>query len=215
MNTYRLLFLFFSLILTGCASYRIPTAHFAQHSNRELSPVEQENKEIALDHWLYCMVPRHRCQIQWFDVGHWCTWALFGNDDDGIFGEEAGYRSCRYTNGVKALAWGVRNPLHNFTFYVIGSAYCHNSSLTLLELSPQCFSLLYYTPEEGHTFASRDTSLYLALHGWKPFISLRLAYADERSADFYLGWRERGNFGAKCHPLAKRKPLKNCTTHTF
>jgi hypothetical protein len=85
-------------------------------------------------HRLYQLIPPHRDVIVWYDVGHWCTWTLFGNDDDGIFGEGpcAHYRQDQPNDYAKALAWGCRNPLHNFCFYVIGSAYRKNSGFTVL-----------------------------------------------------------------------------------
>lgn len=46
-------------------------------------------QQTALSHWLYRFIPRHRSQIYWYDFGHWISWALFGNDDHGIFSEGA------------------------------------------------------------------------------------------------------------------------------
>jgi len=169
-----------------------------------------ENKEQSVHHWLYGIIPRHRCQLYWYDVGHWTTWMLFGNDDDGIFGEEATakFRMNWPVGPCKALAWSVRNPLHNFCFYVIGTAYCRNSEFTILKLTPCHVCFCRYKEQGYNVFGAKDTSFYLGLHGWKPFVSLRLCYNQRCKSDFYVGWRCRGNFGIKCILLGKRKCQK-------
>ncbi|MEQ2006047.1 MAG: hypothetical protein ABMA26_04545, partial [Limisphaerales bacterium] len=76
--------------------------------------------------------------------------------------------------------WQLRNPLHNFTFYVIGIA---DKPFTRTGK----FSNAVFAPDGGWNWA-------VARYGWLrlPFVS----YSSERWR-FYLGWRERGNFGAK------------------
>lgn len=173
------------IFLSGCCSYKIPTEQF-----------EGQN------HWLYAYIPRHRSQIKWYDAGHWGSWMLFGNDDDGIFGPQE-YKPDEKESCLKALKWGLRNPLHNFCFYVVGTAYCQNDELTLINLTPNNLSLFEYS-KEGKNFGADQTSLFIALHGWKPFISLRIWYTSNYRGEFYAGWRERGNFGICCVPLTSR-----------
>lgn len=177
--------------LSGCCSYRVPTAVFKEES------VETSIQHQALDHWLYEVIPRHRCQIQWYDVGHWCSWMLFGNDDDGIFGEEitAHYHPEWPISFKKACGWTFRNPFHNFCWYVIGSAYRENSEFTFLKMSKYHFSCLQYHSKATVNFPSKNSCLFLALHGGKPFLSCRWAYSKTGKLEFYLGWRCRGNFG--------------------
>ncbi len=170
-----------------------------------------EKKDEALSHPLYDIIPRHRSQIRWFDAGHWLMWALFGNDDDGIFGERSNYRSQEMLTYKKAIRWNLRNPLHNFCFYVIGQAQFRNSEVTLLKISDYTISLLDYKKVGTIDFASSGSSFFLGLHGWKPFISLRLVYKTKQS-DFYIGWRSRGNFGIKTNALTRRKPTKTQDT---
>ncbi len=179
-------FLFFS----GCASYKINTSDL---------PVPSEC------HWLYDYIPRHRSQLVWYDLGHWFLWGLFGNDDDGIFGEgpQAHYCIADPPSLKKALKWQGRNPLHNFCFYVIGSANRENSELTLLEITPCHLLLFKYEPIAHTVFPSKNSCFYLGLHGCKPFISFRFRWCQTRSSDFYIGWRERGNFGIKTRVWAK------------
>jgi len=190
-----LTFLLLAAFFSSCAKYRIPTEHFA-HCRQE--------KQV-LQHPLYKIVPRHRCQLVWYDLGHWATWALLGNDDDGIFGEGAN----DHFNSIKpsassACAWWLRNPLHNFTFYLIGSAHRKNSEIDLLRLTPyHCSFGCRRYPGKTLFACKRHSGLYIALHGGKPFISLRLFHCKHRKSDFYFGWRERGNFGIKIHPFSK------------
>lgn len=191
--------------LTGCFPYKI-SCQQAANLTEAASPLKNE----ALHHSLYCLIPRHRCQLHWYDVGHLCSWVLVGNDDDGIFGEEptAEYRPKEKASLKKALLWTCRNPLHNFCFYVIGSANRQNSALTLLKINERGFCALHYEPIAKHVFASKNYGFLFALHGGKPFLSLRLSYSKNFCGEFYLGWRERGNFGIKLHPFKRKKAAR-------
>ncbi len=173
----------------------------------ECEPICHVCREQARDHWLYDIIPRHRTQIYWYDVGHWITWALFGNDDDGIFGEEpTSHFYCNESPSLwKATAWGCRNSLHNFCFYVIGSAYEENDEFTVLRLTPTYGEAFVHRPSADTVFAGDGSSLYLALHGCKPFLSARIVWSKYRETRFYVGWRCRGNFGIRFNPLAHRK----------
>lgn len=208
-----LLFAVCTATLQGCIPYKCTTSDYiAWRWEQEDTCCEEavaasyrEQEGEFTCHWLYRVIPRHRCMIRWYDLPHWLTWALLGNDDDGIFGEAptADY-CCDACPGQRALLWGLRNPLHNFSFYVAGSAGCCNSQITLLSLSPCGLRMLQYQRRADTVFVGERSSLYLALHGWKPFISMRMLYLPCRRADFYLGWRERGNFGAKVQPFKSR-----------
>jgi len=186
--------LFFLFFFSSCISYKHPPENV-----------------IYEDHWLYQVIPRHRAQIQWYDLPHWTTWMLFGNDDDGIFGEKARYKPEIPPSFKKTLYWNCRNPLHNFCNYVIGSAHRTNSELTLLKIYPTKLEAFKYKPIGDTVFASKDTSFFLALHGGKPFVSLRIAYGQGCTSDFYFGWRCRGDFGIKCILYHKPKvSLSQC-----
>ena len=192
----RRLYLFVFLFCVGCMPYKVPTSHYSKDI------VCKKNQAKA--HWLYSFVPRHRHQLYWCDLGHWTTWALFGNDDDGIFGEGCAYQPRTSPSFCKALSWGIRNPLHNFCFYVIGSAHTVNSRVTLVRLGDASFEAFRYYPHPCPLYGGEGTSFLFALHGWKPFISFKLAFSESSEGQFYLGWRERGNFGLKFHPFVKR-----------
>lgn len=85
----------------------------------------------------------------------------------------------------RAALWQARNPLHNFTFYVIGVA---------------DKDFLRYGSEPEAVF-SKDGGWNWAMiqRGWLhlPFVSYQ-----GRRLQFYALWRERGNFGLK---LNRRK----------
>jgi len=191
---FYILFVGFSFFFQGCAHYRYP-------SRALIDETASENKTAALKHPLYHIVPRHRSQICWIDLPHWTTWALFGNDDDGIFGEEpsADYLPDERICATKALRWFLRNPLHNFTFYVIGGADRCNGEFDILRIDDTGISSGHYRCPARYTFPSKKSScFYVALHGGKPFVALRWIHCPHHQSDFYLGWRCRGNFGAKC-----------------
>lgn len=167
-----------------------------------------QRRREALSHWIYTVVPRHNSQIYWFDLPHWFTWALLGNDDDGLFGEEptADYKPEQAISGWKAARWAVRNPFHNLFFYVIGQAYRDPAGFVILSLSEEGVDFLDYRPKGGEVFAgSGGSSFYFGLHGFLPFLSFRVNHV--RQTNFYLGWRERGNFGLKAQ-LAKKYKRK-------
>jgi hypothetical protein len=88
---------------------------------------------------------------------------------------------------ARSLLWQLRNPLHNFTFYVIGVA---------------DEDFLRYGSEPGDVF-SKDGGWNWAIiqRGWLrlPFVS----YQGKR-VQFYALWRERGNFGLKLNRAPRR-----------
>lgn len=192
--------------LTGCIPYRYDTCCL-KGCSEECCALTETNCEEARRHWLYRVVPRHRNQVCWYDAGHWISWALLGNDDDGIFGEEptADFRPETPPSFCKAAAWAWRNPAHNLCFYVLGSAHCTNDEFTLLRLTPCYKEAFVYRPEATTVFAGDGPSFYVALHGWKPFISARVVWSSKYEGRFYIGWRCRGNFGIRFNPVAHRK----------
>jgi hypothetical protein len=193
--------------LPGCLPYRHSTPWLvAQLDPGTEDPQLLARRQCAAEHWLYRIVPRHHCQLYPFDLGHWLSWALFGNEDDGIFGEEASacYRCDEPVRTGLALSWFGRNPLHNLFFYVLGTAGrpCH-SEFILLQLAAGQSCMFRYHPCATTVFAGSGSSLFLALHGGLPFFSLCIDYG--RQFQFYIGWRERGNFGIKLIPAKRRE----------
>lgn len=203
---FQLLFLaFFSIFLfIGCAPYKIPTESLVFPQENRADDTSISLQKQASSHPLYKIIPRHRCQVRWYDVGHWTTWMLFGNDDDGIFGEgiHANYKPAEPISGAKALKWTTRNPFHNFCFYVIGSAHTTSSEFALIKLEKNKSQMLSYKKKaEGN--GNKGSFFFLGFHGYKPYIFLRLLYSQKYKGQWYLGWRERGNFGIMFSPFAK------------
>ena len=81
---------------------------------------------------------------------------------------------------MRRLLWQLRNPLHNFTFYVIG---IHDQEFVRLGRAPKSV----FHPDGGWNWAVIQRGR-LRL----PFVSY-----SGRHVRFYALWREKGNFGLK------------------
>jgi len=111
--------------------------------------------------------------IHWYDKINPVWW--FGNADEPVAPAwyEPGH-CCRN------LMWNLRNPIENFSNYVIGVG----DKPT--ERSGR-YPTLVGNPHGGWNFAvTRYGILYLPFWDYK-----------NRRMEFYFGWRERGNFGIK------------------
>ena len=107
----------------------------------------------------------------------------FGNEDDGWCGEkDKGMRwwltkncsgKCTISCAVK---WFIRNPMHNFVFYVIGFADHEIENKTFWPSPPH---KILFTMRRV-----KGTIIKL------PFFAFRC-----KKWEGYIGWRERGNFG--------------------
>lgn len=207
MSAYHVnFFLFiFSCLATSCSSYKIPTQDVIADS---------DNPETA-KHPLYDVVPRHRCQIRPYDLGHWMTWCFFGNDDEGIFGEDSyiKYKPEYPPSHQRAVMWWCRNPFHNFCHYVIGSSHRRNSEIALIQIGDGNIHCMTYKSQGRFVFADRGPSLFLGFHGGKPFFSMRVLYTPKYKGEIYLGWRDKGNFGIKCSPWSCKVGDKTNTFH--
>jgi len=110
----------------------------------------------------------------------------FGNEDDGWCSEKdkgmAWWRVRECPNGCTLLCklkWFIRNPMHNFFFYVIGFA----DEKVITEKG-----YTFWNPEGGFNFAIRVPKS-------KPYIKLPFVSYRGTTWEWYIGWRERGNFG--------------------
>lgn len=62
----------------------------------------------------------------WWNVPLWVWWLLFGNADDGLYGTAQFMPDA--PNWQRFVMWGLRNPLHNLTWYVLGVACVPNAA---------------------------------------------------------------------------------------
>lgn len=110
------------------------------------------------------------------------VWWL-GNADDPVPPEW--YRPGR---PMRRVLWQLRNPLHNFTFYVVG---IHDREFVRRGKEPGAV----FRREGGWNWAVIEKGR-LRL----PFVSY-----EGRHLRWYALWREKGNFGLKLHMHDKNK----------
>lgn len=109
-------------------------------------------------------------------------WALFGNWEDGLFGD-LGFNPTRERSFKIAFLWWCKNPFHNLTWHVPPFGFVGWS-----------FKRIGKYPTD--VFAPNDTWNYTILWLFY-FIPLPFVSYQSPSAKGYIGWRERGNFGIK------------------
>lgn len=107
----------------------------------------------------------------------------FGNADDPV--PPDWYRPNQ--KGRNTL-WQLRNPLHNFTFYVIG---VHDRDFIRVGKEPDAV----FSKKEKWNF-----SMIQYGHFRLPFVSYHGTYLR-----WYALWREKGNFGLKLHRINKKE----------
>lgn len=123
--------------------------------------------------------------IHWYDKINPVWW--FGNVDEPV--PPAWYEP---TNSLRTLKWHGRNPFSNFSSYVIGVA--DKDTMRYGRYPDQIGN-----PRGGWNFAlTRRRILLLPFWDYK---NLRM--------EFYLGWRERGNFGVKLNFHRSPEPRKS------
>lgn|SRR3989338_7219286 len=191
------------ILSTGCTHYKAQTRNY-------YSPRNDGNDEIrqkALESKFYDFIPRHRTQIKWYDLPHWIPWALMGNDNNGIFGEDKGSLPYRKDISVKTFcSWTARNPLHNISFYVppLGTTGLKkHQSFSLIRCDENGLKIL--TTKKGYVFLKGNNTFQISVYDFKPFISFKFCYSKSRQCDFYVGGRPEGAFGFKFRPVKKRK----------
>lgn len=184
---------------------------------------------IYADHWLYNYIPKNQNELATKPCWQKIAWGLFGNDDDGIFGEgpHSGHRWIERWGGKvdkkeakvfepgkicfkRFLSWQARNPLHNFTAYVIGFKKAKNISFIQLALITTKQFTFYQKLKKVNVFPMNDNSgMYLGLHNKRPFFSFR-CFVIKKWMEGYAGWRPGGGFGLACRlkNSIKPKPLE-------
>src|SRR3989344_2497974 len=185
MNLVKRLLVTSLLTISACSIPKGRPSYNSTHEKDSYSKLRNSSQE----NFIYKIIPRYAEDIPPWDLFHWTTWMLFGNQNNGIFGED---QEKPYSEDIglgSFLAWQLRNPLHNFTFYGIGSAGWEK-----------------HTTTEAYSLDNKKGShSKLVFNDYKPFISLVFPVSKEREFQFYFGWRERGNLGIKLKPTAKKE----------
>ena len=118
------------------------------------------------------------------DISKWNPSFWIGNYDEPLPSD------FRPGDPHRMLRWRLRNPLHNFSFYIIGIA---DKEFTRAGRYPDTV----FNPHDGWNWA-------VCKYGW-----LRLPFVSCQYGRFstYFGWRERGNFGIKLRYHRATKPI--------
>jgi hypothetical protein len=105
-------------------------------------------------------------------------WALFGNDEDGIYGDR--YWNPEQEKSIwRAVRWWFRNPFHNLMFHVLSVPKPFTSEG---DFPHDVFSPIGGWNRVTRTGANGKRYRFISYIGW---------------CKAYIGWRERGNFGIK------------------
>lgn len=89
----------------------------------------------------------------------------------------------------REFKWWVRNPIHNFSFYVVGI-----TDRTFVRSGR--FPEKVLVPGHWNIAVSRYKFIYL------PYVS----FSSKHGFNFYFGWRHHGNFGIKLNHETPRPP---------
>jgi hypothetical protein len=176
------------LLLASCASYKVPTRAYGPGPDDPHWAVRQ----AAVESPIYNYVPRKRAQLKTLDP-RWLSWCFLGNEDDGIFGEYAG--NAPYSTNITVgtfCSWSVlRNPTHNFSAYVIGSAdwkrHYNYSVIGVGGRKPaRVFSNAAKWPKHDEPFFD------IGFNDFKPYVKF-----NPWVCDLFFGWRKSGSFEIK------------------
>lgn len=142
-------------------------------------------------HWLYRYVP-----FGSGDANGWrkLTWAIFGNDDDGIFGEGA---KVWWPEVAKekatfwiAVRWWCRNPMHNLFTRVMA---WRREKVRVLYLSTT--GQTWFEVRQDQDFWPEDGSVrMIRIHALPPLLMWREPHVALPN-EGYFGWKPAGHFG--------------------
>lgn len=109
-------------------------------------------------------------------------WALFGNLEDGLFGDQ-GFNPTGERSFKIAFAWWCKNPFHNLTWHVPPFGFVGWPFKRIGR-----YPLDVFAPTGRFNWAIVWLFYVIPL----PFISYQATWGKA-----YIGWRERANFGIK------------------
>lgn len=138
-------------------------------------------------------------RISWKKKINPCWWLK--NDDDPVPPDD--FHSKR-PMWLRQLLWFVRNPMHNFTFYVIGIADRHKLRIgyhptTVFINRGWNLCIVYVNKSELKikTQGRHEICRYAVKAVRTGRVPLPFVSYQGNGLQFYVGWRERGNFGIK------------------
>ncbi len=124
----------------------------------------------------------------------WLTWALFGNDLDGVDASSPQAAQWRptLTGWRRRVLWWLRNPFHNLLWHVLGVVDQQTQQLGA--------GWVRHALTGGNPQSNWDGGLHVCVLRKPrrvplPFVSFRAGQFEG-----YLGWRERGNLGGALRP---------------
>lgn len=169
------MFLYLAIfLLTSCSSFHAHNMPSSQlFSDKELA---SETKIRKTSWQTKVNIPRHKGKIHWYNKINPIWW--FGNIDDPVPPKEY----CP-NNKCRRFLYSLRNPFHNFTFYVIGIA---DREFRIEGKDVKNV----FRPDDGLNFTVSHCGPFLL-----PFVSFK-----KEHFKFYIGWRPDGNFGFKFNP---------------
>ncbi|VVB80153.1 Uncharacterised protein [uncultured archaeon] len=186
---------------SGCASYKVSTPDYIRPDFQEyLTDYQNDSlRDKAKEHFLYRVVPLSSEQIKPYDVGHWITWNLFGNENNGIFGEDCKKPYSSNINTWTFLRWQARNPASNLCKYTLGKRTEERNGFAILRANDKF--LVLHKDKDPCIFSSTKASFNLSLNHCKPFLAFKFPVFPNRRFDFYFGWRPDNTFGMKLRPF--------------
>lgn len=110
-------------------------------------------------------------------------WALIGNDDDGLYGDDK-WRAGRAKTWRLAVEWWLRNPMHNLMWYGIGVADRWRAVVGR-------WGDAFHRPGGGWLWCRTVVAI-----GSRRIVLPYVSYISEH-VKAYAGWRPSGAFGLK------------------
>ena len=114
----------------------------------------------------------------------WFIWAFFGNEKDGYIGDTVFNPEQKDTFSIR-LKWWLRNPCHNFTWYVIGLAHRHIAHINEFSQEQPGWNRAYTCLYGDYMTDAHKAKKYKFIH----YIG--------KKREFYIGYRGTGAFGIK------------------
>ena len=182
-------------VLASCAAYKVPTSDYGP---KPYDPY-REIRQKAVESRIYNYVPRKREQLRLLDL-RWATWCLAGNEDDGIFGEYSD--KVPYSTNINFGAycsWCIlRNPLHNFNNYIIGSSdWKRHYNCSVVSFGGKKIARVF---SNAAKWPKRDEPFFdIGFNDFKPYLKF-----NPWITDFFFGWRNRGGFEIKVRADLKK-----------